>query len=396
MSETPSTRHAAGAIDYRLLVPLLLNTVAVQTAVSILRISTSYRAIELELSAVWLGVISAAIAVLPLIFAVPVGRFIDRGHDALATWTGGAILVLTSIGFLLWSTPVGLLACTAALGVAQMFLVAGQQIVCARCAPTRLEHVFGYYMVMNAIGQGFGPYAAGWIGGGATVPPTGLLFAVGVAVSVMVLAFALAIRAEHVEKRKGSDSDVIPLLDILRVPGLKAMVLLGVISVTSQDLLIVYLPLFGKERHIDVEDIGMLLAVRAVAAMVARLLFARIVLATGRHQLTVASSTAAAVGYVVLALPAPLLAWALAIGVIGFAIGLTTTLSVTGLMTLVAPGARATANSFRMVGNRIGQLVFPFGGGLVAAAVGVGGIFLILATGLAAVTATQWRPRRTQ
>ena len=264
MSKTPPPRP--GGIDYRLLVPLLLNTLCVQTAVAIIRITTSYRAIELELSVVWLGVISATIAILPLIFAVPVGRFIDRGHDALATWIGGAVLVVSATGFIVWPTPVGLLACTALLGVAQMFLVAGQQIVCTRCAPNHLDQVFGHYMVANAIGQGLGPYMVGWFGGNATVPPTGMLFTVGLVVSVLVFLFAVALRPQHVEKRDGADESVAPLLELFRIPGLKAIVLLGVISVTSQDLLIVYLPLLGSERHIDVSDIGVVLTARAAAA----------------------------------------------------------------------------------------------------------------------------------
>jgi predicted MFS family arabinose efflux permease len=391
MSATPPSHPATGGIDYRLLIPLLLNTFAVQTAVAIIRITTSYRAIELELSVVWLGAISATIAVLPLIFAVPVGRFIDRGHDALATWIGGAVLLITATGFIVWPTPVGLLACTALLGVAQMFLVAGQQIVCARCAPNHLDQAFGHYMVANAIGQGVGPYAVGWVGGGATVPPTGLLFVVGLVVSALVFLFAIALRPQRIERQATRAAAVVPLLDLLRIPGLKAVVLLGVICVTSQDLLIVYLPLLGSERHIDVADIGMLLTARAAAAMVARLLYARIVNATGQHRLTITSCLAAAMAFAALAMPLPLLLLAASTAVIGFAIGLTSTLSITGLVRLVDSGTRATANSFRMVGNRIGQLVFPFGGGLVAAAVGVGGIFAILAAALAASAAAHWR-----
>ena len=37
----------------------------------------------------------------------------------------------------------------------------------------------------------------------------------------------------------------------------------------------VYVPLLGAERHIDVHDIGLLLTVRAAASMVARLFYAR-------------------------------------------------------------------------------------------------------------------------
>lgn len=65
----------SGQINLVLYIPLLLNTVAVQTVISVTRVTTSYRAVELGLPVVWIGVISAAFAILPLGVAVWLGRF---------------------------------------------------------------------------------------------------------------------------------------------------------------------------------------------------------------------------------------------------------------------------------------------------------------------------------
>ena len=45
----------SGQINYALYLPLLLNTMAVQTVISVTRVTTSYRAVELDLSVVWIG-----------------------------------------------------------------------------------------------------------------------------------------------------------------------------------------------------------------------------------------------------------------------------------------------------------------------------------------------------
>src|SRR5262245_58829637 len=95
--------------DFRLLLPLLFLTVLVQIVTAIIRITTSYRAFELDLSIAWLGVIAAAFAAFPIVMAVQVGRFIDRGNDALTIWIGSAIMALASAGFVLWPSAVGLL-----------------------------------------------------------------------------------------------------------------------------------------------------------------------------------------------------------------------------------------------------------------------------------------------
>jgi hypothetical protein len=57
-------------MNYRFILPLLTTAVLEQTVVTIVRVTTSYRAVELGLSVVWLGVISAVIAFLPLLLAV--------------------------------------------------------------------------------------------------------------------------------------------------------------------------------------------------------------------------------------------------------------------------------------------------------------------------------------
>ncbi len=90
----PAARGEAGArasdVDYRLLVPLLFNVAIIQAVYAIVRVTTSYRAIELKLPVVWLGIISATFAILPIIFAVQVGRFLDRGKDAQAAGSARA------------------------------------------------------------------------------------------------------------------------------------------------------------------------------------------------------------------------------------------------------------------------------------------------------------------
>ena len=61
---------------------------------SLVRVTISYRAVELDLSIVWLGLIAATFAIFPILIAVRVGRFIDRGYDAQTAWIGSAIFTL--------------------------------------------------------------------------------------------------------------------------------------------------------------------------------------------------------------------------------------------------------------------------------------------------------------
>jgi predicted MFS family arabinose efflux permease len=370
--------------DLRLLVPLLLNTALVQIITSVIRITTSYRAVELNLSAVWLGLIAAVFALFPIFFAVSVGRFIDRGHDAQTAWLGSGLLLIAALGFVVWPTAEGLMVVTAFMGIGHLFLMTSQQMLCVRASSARTrEQVFGNYMVAGAIGQGAGPYIVGLAGGAASVPPTQLLFVLALAISALSLALALTMRPSREPPAHAAGAALVPVSSLLRVPGVVAVIAAGVLMVASSDIVLIYVPLLGTERGIDVKDIGILLTVRAAASMVSRLLYARIVVAVGRFPLMVGSTVVCAATYALFAASLPLWAMHGVIAVMGFSFGLATTLSITMVIDMTSVGARGTANSLRIMGNRLGQFALPFSAGLVAAATGLAGLFLLIAAAIA-------------
>src|SRR5262245_8290189 len=317
---------ATGDVDYRLLVPVLVNSTLIHTVVSILRVTTSYRAVELDLSIVWLGVISATYAIFPIFLAVWVGRFIDRGHDAVTSWIGAGLIAIVAARLAVFSSAAALLAFSAVLGTGQLFMMAAQQMLCVRSGgPHAMDRIFGNYMVASAIGQGLGPYIVGWAGGAAMLPPTQFLFTVGLVIAVITFLIALTVRPGRALPHHTEDGGLVPVKSLLRVPGLNAVIVAGVFIVTAQDLVVIYLPILGAERAIDVNVIGVLLTVRAAMSMVSRVIYARMVVLFGRDALMVASIAVAALSFAALAAPIPLAAMYLAMAGIGFSLGIATT-----------------------------------------------------------------------
>ena len=389
----PAARSAAGRqaddVNYRLLIPLALNVAIIQAVYAIVRVTTSYRAIELNLPVIWLGIISATFAVLPIVFAVQVGRYLDRGKDAQAVWIGAGLLVVACAGFRFAAgSLVTLLVFTALLGISHIFIMASQQMLCIRCTgPRGRDAAFGNYVIASAVGQGVGPYLIAWAGGTATLPPTGRLFAIGLVMSFASLATAAAIRPApaHLTQQK---SEVVPLRTLLGQRGLMAYLIASVITMAAQDLVTIYLPLLGAEKNINARDIGSLLTIRSVAALISRMGYVRIIRLLGRRPLTLASMAGSAAGFACLALPVQLPALFAAMTLTGFALGIATTLSLTNVVDLASPASMGTVMSLRNTGNRIGQMAMPVAASLIAAATGVGGIFVIIALSLAASAAS--------
>ncbi len=379
MFKTLAERLRNSDIDFWLLVPLMVNTVLVQIVTAIVRITTSYRAVELDLSIVWLGLIAAAFALLPVLIAVQTGRFIDRGHDALTIWIGSALFTLGCAGFVIWRSPEALLISTTVMGAGHLMLMASQQMLCVRAAgPRSMESIFGNYMVAGAIGQGIGPYVVGWMGGSATVPPTQPLFVLALIVAVISLGCSLTMRPHRDRPKPLADKELVPVSALLRIPGLLPVVIAGVVMIAASDIIVIYVPLLGAERTIDVHDIGLLLTVRAASSMTARLFYARMVATAGHWPLMIASTFACAAAFGALAAPLSLPWMYVIMIVMGFSFGLATTLSITIIVDMTTAGARGTANSLRIMGNRLGQFVLPFGAGLVAAVTGLSGLLLVM------------------
>jgi predicted MFS family arabinose efflux permease len=393
MQEFPA--RPAGDVDWQLLAPLLAHVVITHMVVGILRVTMSYRTVELGLPVIWLGVIAAGFAILPIFLALKIGRYIDRGHDARAAWIGSALMMLASIGLWLWPlSAVHLLAFTVVLGTGHMFLMASQQMLTVRAATARGRDVaFGHFMVAISVGQGLGPFIVGRIGGAATVPPTGPLFTLGLIASVLCLAVSLAIRPAPQEAHPDQGGTIISLGELLRLPGMLAVLIASVVTVTAGDLLVIYLPLLGSERMIDASHIGMLLLVRSLSALVARMFYARLIYAVGRMPLTLSSTFVAAGAFVLLAVPSLPVMYAATV-LIGVGLGIASTLTLSGIVDVAPPGVRGTAMSLRITGNRIGLVLMPFVAGMVAAATGVAGILLLTALSLAtSAVAMQWSKR---
>jgi hypothetical protein len=369
----------------RLLLVIIATAFVEQSVITVVRVTTTYRALELDLSVVWIGVVTAAYAVLPIGFGIPMGRFIDRGYDAVTTWIGGGLLVVSCLGFVLFPNLIGIMISTSIMGTAHLLFVVSQQVQCTRCGtgPGAMERAIGNYMVANAVGQGVGPFIVGLAGGSASVPPTHFLFQLCLGGAVLTAALALLTRPSGAPKIPAGRAKV-PLRDLLFIPGLNAIMLVSCITVVAQDLIVVYLPLLGADRGLSVDAVGTLLAIRAVASMISRLLYVRLQFAFGRVPLTIVSSIISALSYTAVALPLPRALLYVVVAVAGFSLSVAMTASIAGVLAIAAGGAIGTANSLRTMVNRVAQFIIPILASTIAAAVGIGSVFIILGIGIAA------------
>lgn len=371
-------------MNLRLVAAMAITAFFQETVITLARITTSYRAIELEVSPLTFGIIAAAYAVLPIFLAVTLGRFIDRGNEIRVARIAAAMVVTACIGFLWLPTVIGLTVFTAALGISFLALSVALQVVCARISSREeFPRAIGTYLVANAVGQTVGAYIVATVGGDATLPSTHPLYLAALVLAVLTFASSFLLRTRAKTEQETTQQAHVPMVEIFRIPRFKVLLTMGVICTAASDLTLIYLPVLGAERGYTVEFVGLLLTIRSITTIGARVLFVRLHTLMGGYSLIVSSALLSALSSAMLMLLLP--AWALYIivAVQGFALSICQTVTMTSFINLANDSIWGTVTSVRMIGNRVGQFAFPVLASTIAALSGVGAIFAMIGLGLA-------------
>lgn len=382
---------------------LLAITVCLQTAVYGSRPMVSYKALAIGATPFDLGVIAASFAVLSLLVAVPVGRWVDQWGEPPFI-AGGTVLITATTASLLWIDSVwGLAVNQAALGLGHIMTVIGTQTLIAnRGDPGRRDGRFGVFTVFVSLGQLVGPAAAGLLAGNAIGQPgpggsqvgTDLVFVVMTVVTGLAVVVAASLwtvtppRARH-----GADSEVdggsllTALPRVLRIQGMPHAMLASLTVLTSIDLIAAYLPAYGEARGLSVETVGLLLGVRAAASMATRVLMLPLIRLAGRRRLLAISMVLPAAALAAFPLADNTVFLYTAMTIIGFGLGLGQPVTLAWVAGRAPHSIRGTALAVRLSGNRLGQTALPVAVGAVAGAAGVAAVFVSLA-GLLVISTT--------
>ncbi len=368
-----------------------------QAATAVARPMASYRALEIGMDPGSLGFVAAAFAIAPVVFALSIGRRIDRWGPFVFLLGSTILMVIASIGLAFAGTALALLLLIGLMGLGQLvFVVADQTLVGSRTPSGAYDSRFGSLSFVASLGQLIGPAAAGLIAadGSSAGTTRALLFGAVLSIAAVPLAIRLWQRDPGPAVPVPSVRPVAPgVVSILRMPGMGPAMLASLTVLATMDVITVYLPALGEERGLSVATVGALLAVRAGASMASRLFLGRLVSLVGRESLLVGSLGVAALSVIVLPLlPLPLAFVAMAVA--GLTLGIGQPMTMSWVAARATEAARGTAMSLRLLGNRVGQVVIPLAAGSVAAVTGTGGVLAAagLTVAVSAVVVARRRP----
>lgn len=369
-------------VDGRLLAAVMLGMLLIQMIVPAAKAATSYLSIDIGLGATHLGVISASYALLPVLLTLQIGH-LTAVRDGRVAVVGGSSLVALAIAALAWAphTLLMLVAFTAVLGVGQTLVMTALQTIAVRASGRHgRDMVLGNTSMAIAVGHALGP-AMIWIGAMMSSQTGAVVLSLCAVASLASLAASLMVARRMARRRaslsvRSSGSG----RAVWSVPGMPWVLTIGALSATAIDLLVVFIPLMGADRGLSPEFVGLLLTLRALASIAVRFFYSHLARTFGRARLMSFAISVAVVGFVAMAFPLPGEGLILAMLACGFGLGIIGTNSMAMTLASVTPSLHAAAISMRLGTNRLLQFAMPLGAGVVAASLGVGSIFAVVAT----------------
>jgi MFS family permease len=397
LSEARTAPASTAALD-RWFLWLLVASTLLQASNSIVRPWASYRALEIGVDPGALGLLAAGYALTPLLFALSVGRLIDRRGALLFVTIGATVMAISSASLAPLDQFLPLLVLLATAGLAHMVsVIAIQTLIATRSGVSAYDRRFAHLSFVASLGQLIGPALGAVVAGDGSPEGTSRAFLVSGGLAAICLPIVFWVRFSdpgHAHAKGGEEATRPPLKEILRTPGMMPAMLASLTVLSAIDVLVVYLPALGEERGIAVSAIGALLAVRAGASMASRLSLGWLVDRMGRRRLLVASMVVAAAGIMLLPF-VPLPAMFVVMVFTGAGLGIGQPLTMSWVASRAAPGARATALSVRLMGNRLGQVTLPLVAGVAAAAAGAAAVLVTtaLAVGASVVVVSRRTPK---
>jgi MFS family permease len=375
----------------RWLLLVLLNSAFIQAGVYVVRPMVSYRAIDLGADAVLVGFIGSAFAIAPLLFAIVMGKWVDKGRDGTALLIGSTVSMLITIALVLVESLPFLFVAMPVLGIGHLFaMLGGQTMIANRSADKKYERNFGLLTFYASVGHAVGPFVGGILadrGGVEVEENSALVFAIALFVLAALSVIPLARRSKPAEtEQKISGSAV---RKVLGVKGYKSAIFVAGSSTAVVDVILIFLPVLGRELGFGSAQIGILLAIRALASMGVRVVLGRISDRFGMKFILNGGALITMLGTIALAFISDFIILAIAIAITGFAMGIGQPATMAWVSRISYPEHRGLAISIRLTSNRLGQVVVP----AVAGAIAVGGIgtvfFLLAALQAASIVVTE-------
>ncbi len=338
-------------------------------------------AIELGANMVEIGVMVALYSALPLLLGVYSGRLSDRYGVRLPMLCGA---ILCGCGLLLpylWRQLAALYLSAAIVGAAFMLYNVSVQNLAGAWGPREdRARNFSTLSLGYSISSLVGPLVAGYAIEYLSHAAAYLIFSISTLIPVAVIVLHPKLRNFELPKSAAGKRSA---FDLLRLPELRKVMIIGAMVVTGWDLYMFYLPIYAHSIALPASMIGILLGAFAVATFIVRFSLPLLTRRYNARRVLSVSMFCAAAMFVLF--PFAKGVWLL--GALSFSLGLALGCSqpVTLLLSYnrAPEGRTGEATGIRFALNHLAHSTVPIAAGALGSALGLAPVFMMIAAVLA-------------
>lgn len=325
-----------------------------------------------------IGVLMSLYAVLPMLFAVAMGRLMDRIGVFRPLLVAGMVLTAAILLPCAWPTMPALFPAALAAGAAFMVQhVALNHVVGAMGGPEDRAVNFSWFSVSFAIGGFFGPLLAGFSIDGLGYRVAFLLLAFFPAAGTALLAWKRPpMPAGHGKRERQAGHKV---TDLLREPQLLAAFAFSGVLAMGWDLYSFIVPVYGSHIGLSASTIGGIMGAFALATFTVRMVMP--VLSRRLREWTVVAAALFIAGAAYTLFPfvvqVPLL-MALSF-LLGLGLGSAQPMIMALLYSVTPPGRQGEAVGIRSTVLGMSTTITPLAYGAAGSAFGVGPVLWVMA-----------------
>lgn len=364
---------------------------ATNTAVNALRLLLTLHAIALGAGPFLVGVMNALYFLLPSFISVSLGRWMDRrGYMpglVLSCIAPIAVAVACFAMPNLAMLSVGMVVTGAA------YMATGLALNSAAALAGRPEERvsnFAWLTIGLSLGNMFGPAAAGFGIDGIGHRATYLAIA---AFDLAVLAAIHASRGRMPAAARVAGTANRRIGDLLKLPGLRRVIIIGIVVSVCWDAYSFLLPLYGVERGLSASTIGSVMAAFGVGTLVSRLAMPALARRLSQWLLLSATFVLCGLGYLLLPFTGDATLVTAISFMVGLGLGLSSPIMIALLYSASPPGRQMEVVGLRSTFANAIHVGLPLGAGALGAALGIPAVIWTVGAPVLAASGLAWRWR---
>jgi len=354
----------------------------------------SLYALHLNATPFTVGVLMALYALLPMLFAVGMGRLSDRIGSRAPMLVGSVALAASALVPYLWPSLGALYVASALIGSSfMMYHVAYQNMVGYIGRPEDRAINFSMVALGFSVSGFTGPMIAGF---GIDAFGHATTFAIFAALPLLPLA-VLGLKTLHFPPPHAHGSPPEPgrsIADLLRHRGLRPIFITSSLLASAWDMFTFAIPIYGSQIGLSASTIGLVLGSFSVATFVIRGLLPAISRRLAAWALLTASLATASAAFLLFPLfdrAGPLIALAF---MLGLGLGMSQPMVMSLLHNAAPPGRAGEAVGVRMSIVNLSQTSMPLLFGALGTALGLGMAPVFWATALLLCAGSFYARRR--